>query len=182
MNTHPTIHTMPNPSPTPSWTIHPVPPHSSNELITFINNARRTTFPGRSLAPDTSTTLFGHGGSYFLAARAEKELIGAIGFVAYNHRFAQFDYRSVRTAEVVRLHVEPGYRRCGVATALFEALCERARDEGVECLYLHTHPFLPGALAFWERCGFEIVLVERDLEWRTTHMQMMVREMGKGLA
>jgi hypothetical protein len=38
-------------------------------------------------------------------------------------------------------------------------------------LYLHTHPFLPGALGFWERQGFRIVDVESDPVWRTTHME-----------
>jgi len=47
-----------------------------------------------------------------------------------------------------------------------------AEQAGVECLYLHTHPFLPGAIAFWERQGFVVIDVEQDPVWQTTHMQL----------
>lgn len=45
---------------------------------------------------------------------------------------------------------------------------------GIQCPYLHTHPFLPGAITFWERQGFVIVDLEADPLWRTTHMQLML--------
>ncbi|AZE68210.1 acetyltransferase [Pseudomonas synxantha] len=40
----------------------------------------------------------------------------------------------------------------------------------MEVVYLHTHPFLPGAIDFWIRQGFEVVDVEADPVWQTTHM------------
>ena len=42
----------------------------------------------------------------------------------------------------------PAYRRRGLAAALFGALRQQALQAGIGCLYLHTHPFLPG-ITFW---------------------------------
>ncbi|MGY2436705.1 GNAT family N-acetyltransferase, partial [Escherichia coli] len=53
-----------------------------------------------------------------------------------------------------------------LAGRLFQALKMLAREQGVERLYLHTHPFLPGAIEFWQRQGFVIVDVEDDPLWR----------------
>jgi GNAT superfamily N-acetyltransferase len=133
-------------------------------------------FPGRSLSPDTPSLL--SDGTCFLEARDGEELIAAIGYVPYNHRFSQFNYHDVETAEVVRLYVQPRYRRCGLAAALFLELYNRALVEGVERFYLHTHPFLNGAIRFWEKRGFEIMQVEDDPVWETTHMQMMLKRRG----
>ncbi|XPS69267.1 hypothetical protein M3J09_001545 [Ascochyta lentis] len=83
--------------------------------------------------------------------------------------------RQIKTVEVLRLFVLPQHRRHGLAAALFQALKERAVAEGVQCMYLHTHPFLPGAIRFWEKQGFDVVRVdEEDRVWRTHHMRMML--------
>jgi len=156
----------------PSWTIQAVTFASINEVLSFINHARTDMFPGRSLTPDDAS-LFGPG-SFFLEARDGEHLIAVIGYVPYDHRFPQLDYHAVKTVEVVRLYVLPEYRRCGLAAALFSVLRERGVRDGVECFYLHTHPFLPGAVGFWEKRGFEVVQVEEDEVWRTTHMQLML--------
>ncbi|KAH7083384.1 acetyltransferase [Paraphoma chrysanthemicola] len=166
---------MPHHSSTPSWSIQPVSHNNATEVVDFINHARAGMFPNRSLAPD-NTALLGPG-SYFLEARDGAELIAAIGYVPYNHRFSQFDYRDVLTVEVVRLYVVPEYRRFGLAAALFSVLSKKAKKECIGRFYLHTHPFLPGAIRFWEKHGFEVVQVEEDPVWRTTHMQMKI---GKG--
>ena len=72
--------------------------------------------------------------------------------------------------EVVRLFVVPRQRRQGLARRLFTALLEQARHDTVERLYLHTHPFLPGAEAFWLGQGFQVVLRETALPWQTLHL------------
>ena len=61
-------------------------------------------------------------------------------------------------------------RRCGLVGELYRSLEALARADGVEVVYLHTHPFLPGAIDFWIRQGFEVVDVEADPVWQTTHM------------
>jgi GNAT superfamily N-acetyltransferase len=157
----------------PTWTIQPVPPHAVDEVVRFINDARSDMFPGRPLAPDNASLLGDE--TCFLEARDGRQLIAAIGYVPYNHRFPQFDYHDTRTAEVVRLYVQPQYRRCGLAAALFSRLRETAVMEGIGRFYLHTHPFLEGAITFWKGHGFEVVQVEDDPLWQTTHMQMMLK-------
>jgi GNAT superfamily N-acetyltransferase len=160
-----------------SWTITSVNPDAIDEVVSFVDSARRALFPmlaGAPLPADlarfAATYLDGDG--HFLIARDQARLVAAIGYLPYDQRFAQLDYRGVNTVEIVRLFVLTDYRRCGLAQALFQALRECAVNAGVELLYLHTHPFLPGAISFWERQGFEIIDVEQDPLWRTTHMQL----------
>ena len=83
---------------------------------------------------------------------------------------------SCKIVEVVRLFVLPQYRRRGLAAALFQSLQEHAFAAGVQCMYLHTHPFLPGAIGFWEKQGFQLVGVDReDKVWLTHHFWKMLR-------
>lgn len=169
---------MPHRSPIPpSWTIQPVRKKCHSEVLIFISHARKDMFPNRLLAPDDAN-LFGPG-SYFIEARDKGRLIAVIGYVPYNHRFPQFDYHNSKTAEVVRLYVLAPYRCFGLATILFDMLRERAMMEGIRCFYLHTHPFLTKAIGFWEKRGFKVTHVEEDPEWRTTHMEMMLRDHNK---
>lgn len=82
----------------------------------------------------------------------------------------------MHTVEVVRLYVLPQYRRECLGGKLFEEMRARAQEQGVRRLYLHTHPFLPGAVEFWETRGFGVVRVEKDDVWKTTHMDMVIRQ------
>lgn len=78
-----------------------------------------------------------------------------------------------KIVEVVRLFVLPEYRRYGLAASLFRALRNHATVSGVHYMYLHTHPFLPGAIRFWEKQGFHLTRVdEEDEVWQSHHMQM----------
>jgi GNAT superfamily N-acetyltransferase len=153
--------------------IEPVTPSTIDEVVTFINNARRDMFPNLHSQLQDDVARWIQSG-VFLTARNGKTLIATIGFIPYDHRFSQLDYRGRKTVEVVRLYVLPQYRRCGLAAALFEELKQRAMEDGVEVLYLHTHPFLPGAVGFWEGRGFGVVDVEEDEVWRTTHMELLL--------
>lgn len=162
-----------------SLTLVPAAPDTAREIVTFTNTARRDLFPmlANSPMPDDLARfpeVYLTGPGCCLTAREHGKLIAVIGYLPYNHRFAQLDYRGAKVVEVVRLFVLPEYRRGGLAARLFAALREHAHAQGIECLYLHTHPFLPGAIAFWERQGFEIVDVETDPLWQTTHMQRSI--------
>jgi GNAT superfamily N-acetyltransferase len=159
----------------PHSSVEPVTPEIIDEVVVFINNARRDMFPELCAQLKDDAARWVQSGC-FLAARDEKRLIATIGYVPYDHRFSQLDYSGRKTVEVVRLYVLPEKRRCGLAAVLFEELKEKAMEEGVEVLYLHTHPFLPGAVAFWEKRGFQVVDVEDDRVWRTTHMVMVLKE------
>ncbi len=146
------------------------------EVLDFVLQARAELFPKLSAAgmPDDlaqfeATYLKGDG--RFLIARNDDQIVAAIGYLPYDHRFAQLDYQGRKTVEVVRLFVQPAFRRFGLAGQLYRALEALAQADGVEVMYLHTHPFLPGAIDFWVRQGFDVVDVEADPVWQTTHMQ-----------
>jgi len=145
------------------------------EVLRFVLHARAELFPKLSatgmpadLAQFDATYLEGDG--QFLIARDQGRIVAAIGYLPYDGRFPQLNYHGRKTVEVVRLFVQPAFRRFGLAGELYRALEALARADGVAVVYLHTHPFLPGAIDFWLRQGFEIVDVEADPVWQTTHM------------
>ncbi|MFP3993325.1 GNAT family N-acetyltransferase [Pseudomonas capeferrum] len=163
----------------PNWIIQAVPQAAIDEVVAFVDSARRELFPLLAAAPlphdlarFAETYLDGEG--VFLEARDQGRLVAVIGYVPYDHRFVQLAYQRMHVVEVVRLFVLPAYRRHGLAAALFAALRQAAEQAGVECLYLHTHPFLPGAITFWQRQGFAVIDVEQDPVWQTTHMQLQL--------
>lgn len=146
-------------------------------VLEFVLRARAEIFPQLDAAglpadlANFTQVYIDDGGGKFLIARRGEEIIAAIGYLPYDGRFAQLDYGQKRVVEIVRLFVIPEFRRSGLATRIFLELKEHARQQGVEVLYLHTHPFLPGAVGFWQRQGFHVVDVEADPVWRTTHME-----------
>ena len=159
--------------------IQPVAVADITQVLEFVLQARAELFPKLSAAgvPDDlaqfeATYLQGDG--RFLIARNEGQIIAAIGYLPYDHRFSQLNYQARKTVEVVRLFVVPAFRRFGLAGQLYRALEALAQAAGVGRVYLHTHPFLPGAIDFWVRQGFEVVDVEADPVWQTTHMQRLL--------
>ncbi|EST13925.1 acetyltransferase domain protein [Pseudomonas putida S610] len=164
----------------PELTLRPVTPESRDEVLAFVQAARRDLFPMLANAPvpadlEQFDDVYLQGAGAFIEARAGGVLVGVIGYLPYDNRFKQFDYGGQRVVEVVRLFVLPAYRRHGVAARLFGALKAQAAIEEIDRFYLHTHPFLPGAVSFWERQGFTLLQVEDDPIWRTTHMDLRLR-------
>ncbi|TBU82125.1 GNAT family N-acetyltransferase [Pseudomonas daroniae] len=154
------------------------------ELVDFVMAARAEIFPmldATVLPADLQyfeqVYLNGEDGCFWLA-RCDDEIVAAVGYLPYDHRFPQLDYAGRRTVEIVRLFVAPQFRRFGLARALYARLHEHAADAGVQVLYLHTHPFLPGAIRFWEKQGFAVVDVEADPLWQTTHMQCLLPDLS----
>ncbi|WP_287815146.1 GNAT family N-acetyltransferase [Pseudomonas sp.] len=155
-----------------------VPAHAIPSVCEYVMTARAHLFPmldATVMPADLANfaQVYGPGsqGRFLLATQAD-EIIGAIGYLPYDHRFAQLDYRGLKTVEVVRLYVSPGHRGQGLARRLYEALKALAQADQVQVLYLHTHPFLPGAIEFWHKQGFVTVDTEDDPVWRTTHMHL----------
>ncbi|PYD87141.1 GNAT family N-acetyltransferase [Pseudomonas syringae pv. pisi] len=158
-------------------TITEVHPAEIPHTVDFVMRARAGIFPlldTVTVPPDLAgfeqVYLNGEDGK-FLIARSEGQIIAAVGYLPYDHRFPQFDYRGRRTVEIVRLFVTPEFRGDGLASRLCQALWVHAEAGGIEVLYLHTHPFLPGAIRFWEKQGFAVTDVESDPVWNTTHME-----------
>ena len=112
-------------------------------------------------------------GCMLAAVDSDDKVQATIAYRAYDGRFPQLHFHdNAKIVEVVRLYVAPCMRRSGLATQLFHALEQEARADGCDVLYLHTHPFLEGALEFWQKCGFQIMDREEDPVWQTIHMQL----------
>ena len=165
--------------------IVPVEPKHIPAVVAFVQSARAQIFPmldAASLPADLAQfeqVYLGDGGGRFLVALREGEIVAAIGYLPYDYRFPQLGYVQgdghSKVIEIVRLFVIPEFRRSGLATTIYMALKEHAQRQGVDLLYLHSHPFLPGAIGFWQRQGFRIVDVESDPVWQTTHMECGVQ-------
>ena len=147
------------------------------EVVAYVKKCRQLLFPmldHTKVPPDLiafkETYLTNTQGCFLQARDQEGNLLGVIGMLAYDHRFDYLHYKDQSTVEVVRLFIEPPYRRKGLATQLFEALVNQAVAKGVECLYLHTHPFLTGALEYWQKQGFELITTSIDGGFTTLHM------------
>lgn len=155
--------------------IAPVP--ALPAVLDFLQQARAQMFAGRvdtaAIAPDLLNfdQVYCQDGRMLAAHDNVHRLVGTIAWRAYDGRFAQLDFSGKRVVEVVRLFVAPECRRQGIADALFAALKEQARAQGIEVLYLHTHPFLPGAETFWQRHGFRVLCRDADPQWQTIHME-----------
>jgi ribosomal protein S18 acetylase RimI-like enzyme len=161
----------------PDFHITPLQHADLADVLSFLLAARRSMFPkleGTPLPTDLAQlgSVYQRDSSCLLLARQAGKLIGSIGYLAYDGRFPGIAYPGSRAVEVVRLFVAPEHRRAGVARSLWLALLEHARASGQQVLYLHTHPFLTGAIEFWQRQGFQLVQVDPDPVWQTTHMQL----------
>lgn len=153
-------------------------------ILDFVGKARADMFPMLDPKSHKKTverelvsfkgTYLEHSNGAFLTARVDGRLIATIGYLNYDGRFPQLKFSHERVVEVVRLYVDPAWRRAGLASKLFTALEQTARQAGIKQLYLHTHPFLTGARSFWERQGFSVLCVDEDPVWQTTHMSRLL--------
>jgi GNAT superfamily N-acetyltransferase len=180
-------------------------PADKAAVARFNKAARAQLFPELALSEDT---CLAHPNAVFVVARAASPsptsssslslasspatspstspplpgpIVGVVGFVPFDARFPSLPPLPASTVEVVRLYVAPAYRRCGLAAALFGALRASAEEGGSECMYLHTHRFLDGALQFWQKVGFELVEERVDGGWRNLHMVMRLKREGEGV-
>ena len=150
------------------------------EVIDFVMQARAELFPKLSATgtpPDLANfeETYISGAGRFLLARHEGRIVATIGYLPYDDRFEHLDYQQLEVVEVVRLFVVPEFRRSGLASELYQTLKSSAEDAGVDVIYLHTHPFLPGAINFWLKRGFQVINVDPDPVWQTTHMDCRIQ-------
>ncbi|KAJ0164494.1 hypothetical protein CTA2_862 [Colletotrichum tanaceti] len=173
--------------------IKPATADDMAEIAALTNKARAEMFPhlgpawrakrAENDAAVFGATFFDHPHGRYLIARSAGKLIATIAYQHYDHRFPGLGLRAGGgddddddddddgVVEVVRLYVDPDWRRGGLASKLVAALARAATEAGLRQLYLHTHPFLPGAIKFWERQGFTLLRVDvDDPVWQTTHM------------
>lgn len=163
------------------YTIDKAGDEDISQVIEFMMKIRKEVFPMLSqdqLPPDLlhfKEHYIQQENATVLAARMpDGTLIGTIGIIPYDGRFHQLKefYTNTPTAEIVKCYIDSTYRRLKIGTTLFREALKFSGDAGYQKLYLHTHPFLPGAISFWENQGFEIKLAEDDPIWKTVHMDM----------
>lgn len=158
--------------------IFPVEPNQIDAVSAFVRRERHRLFPMLRDKPVPHDLLHFHetylasNKAAFFAAYKEGNVVGTIGFVPYDGRFPELEpFIGQKTAtEIVKCYVDPDCRREGIGTALFQTAAAQAAAAGYETLYLHTHPFLPGGIPFWQRLGFTGRCSSLDPVWRTLHM------------
>lgn len=114
--------------------------------------------------------------NFFVAFNAENnEIIATIGLRAYDKNFEKFTnrYTKGKTASIWRLFVLNKYRRCGLASKMVNVAENFANACEYSDIYLHTHKILNGALEFWSKMGFVVILDSCD-ELETVHMDKKI--------
>ena len=99
--------------------------------------------PGRN--PDLEEIGTAYAQAVFLVAVQQGRVIGTGALIP----------TADASAEIVRMSVAADMRRKGVASALLQALCARARTLGVRQLVLETTETWQDAIAFYEHAGFK---------------------------
>ena len=117
--------------------------------------------------------------NFFVAYSEETgEILATIGIRAYDKDFPEFRhlYSNDTTSSIWRLFVDRRCRRCGLASKMFSIAENFANQSGYNDIYLHTHKNLDGALKFWTKMGFVVVLDSND-ELETVHMDKQIKEL-----
>ncbi|WP_138419634.1 GNAT family N-acetyltransferase [Aquibacillus sediminis] len=94
-------------------------------------------------------------GVELMVAEIEGKIAGSVALfpahaVAYDGLEEEITYPEIRV-----LAVDPYSRGKGVATALMEECCRRAKAKGYNSVGLHTGSFMTGAIKLYERLGFQ---------------------------
>ena len=114
--------------------------------------------------------------NFFVAYVEETgEIVATIGIRSYDKDFAEFRhmYSKDTTSSIWRLFVDERCRRCGLASKMFNIAENFASGCEYGDIYLHTHKTLDGALDFWTKMGFVVVLDAGD-ELQTVHMEKQI--------
>lgn len=83
-------------------------------------------------------------------------------------------YADAPTAQLGRVWVDRGHRRCGVGRALALAGARWALDHGYSPVCLHTNAAVPGALAFWRAFpgSVEVYDARPTDPWSSVHFEI----------
>lgn len=166
-----------------TYQIATVPFSRIQEVVSYVMKIRRELFP---MIKDTNLPtdlqdfdmcyLKDPIADFLIATDSHDRIVGTIGIRPYDHRFAHLDYTSTKTVEVVKLYVDSHLRKKGLGTQLFRTLKEQACRKGTEIMYLHTHPFLKGAVEFWIKHGFSQVCQDTNPVYQTIHMEYFLQD------
>ncbi len=96
--------------------------------------------------PDLDDIATTYANATFLVARLDGRIVGTGAFVTPSERIAQ----------IVRMSVASGLRRCGVGTRILRQLYERAKAAGYRQMMLETTETWDDVIRFYERFGFRV--------------------------
>ena len=116
----------------------------------------------------------------FLVAKDKNEIVGTLGMRTLNSRpkivglFQNRGYGDEKNiASIWRTYISKEYRAKGIGSMLYQKAEEYIREKGFEIIYLHISRNNPGALSFWTKMGFLIILEEKN-EDKTVHMEKVL--------
>lgn len=164
---------------TQSYTIKKVQAREYDKVIQFVMKMRKECFPmldhdqlPSDLLHFEQSYIQPENAAFFAAYSDEGTVLGTIAVCPYDGRFSQLQgcYDVTKTVEIVKCYIDQSYRRLGIGAALVKEAARFSQEAGYQTLYLHTHPFLPGAIPFWHAQGFTDRLAEDDPVWKTVHM------------
>lgn len=114
--------------------------------------------------------------NFYVAYSDSNKIIATIGIRGYDKDFPEFRhlYSKDKTSSIWRLFVDEEYRRCGLASKMFNIAENFANQVNYDNIYLHTHKTLDGALEFWKKMGF-IVAFDSNNELKTVHMDKKIQ-------
>ena len=133
-------------NPTPDFTLQPLQPQyqsQARELI-LAGLAEHWDSLDPSKNPDLEDINTTYSQAVFLVALQQERVIATGALIPAANG----------TAQVVRMSVATEMRRKGVASAMLQALCTRARELGMQQLILETTETWQGAIAFYRDFGF----------------------------
>jgi L-amino acid N-acyltransferase len=105
--------------------------------------------------------LAGFGGEHpLLVCEVDGQVVGFAYYQPYRPR------RAYAATKETTIYVDPSSQRCGVGTALYRALIERARAHGVHALVGVLGGENPGSQALHRKLGFELVGHLREVGYK----------------
>ena len=66
-------------------------------------------------------------------------------------------------SELKNLAVVPALRGCGLGQAMLAAVCDQLAKDGITRVFVATSAAAAGNLHFYQRCGFRLLRIERDV-------------------
>jgi GNAT superfamily N-acetyltransferase len=144
--------------------IEPFQPADQDAARTLILDGLREHW-GRidpALNPDLRDIAASYAGGVFLVARAHGGIVGTGAWLP----------RAPGVGEVVRMSVAADVRRQGVATRLLAELCRTAQAASLQRLILETNADWTGAIAFYQRRGFQLTHYAESVFGCEAHFEM----------
>ena len=117
--------------------------------------------------PDLDDIATSYANGHFIVACDGDELVGTGVLIPLGR-----DEAGKITAEIVRMSVAGNRRRQGIGRLILDALCTKARNDGVERLILETTASWTGVINFYQRYGFQITHYEDSPYGRDVYFEL----------